>query len=102
MLLLALALGAPLAFAEGPMDFTVVQAFHGEGILNRVDPGTGIVNLTHGPVSIANWQTMTRDLRLKPKTLARGLVPGMHVRFRLQAEDGLHYAIIAVKPVSAR
>ncbi len=71
---------------------------HGEGVLNRVDAGTGIINITHGPVAFAGWQTMTRDLRLKPKTLAKGLRPGMQVRFRLHREDPLHYTVIAIEP----
>lgn len=85
--------------AEGFADSPAPPKFHGEGVLNRVDGGVGIVNISHGPVPFAGWQTMTRDLRLRPKALARGLAPGMVVRFRLQAEEGRHYAVVAIEPL---
>ncbi len=98
--LLAAAMVMPLASADTVLDVPSPKpAFHGEGMLNRVDPGIGIINISHGPVPAAGWQTMTRDLRLKPKNLARGLVPGMRVRFRLQAVDRLNYHVVAIEPV---
>ncbi|MFA5529312.1 MAG: copper-binding protein [Thiohalomonadaceae bacterium] len=100
-LLAALAVPAVQA-TEGFAVFPVQPKFHGEGILNRVDRGVGVINISHGPVAFAGWNTMTRDLRLKPKTLGNGLMPGMRVRFRLQAEDGRNYSIVAIEPITPR
>lgn len=101
--LLAALLAVPVVQAnDGILEFQVTPKFHGEGVLNRVDRGAGVINISHGPVAFAGWDTMTRDLRLKPKTLANGLTPGMRVRFRLQTEDGLHYSVIAIEPVPQR
>ncbi|MGE0080962.1 MAG: copper-binding protein [Thiohalomonadaceae bacterium] len=101
--LLAATLAVPAVQAtEGFADFPAQPKFHGEGILNRVDRGVGVINISHGPVAFAGWSTMTRDLRLKPKALANGLIPGMHVRFRLQAEDGRNYSIVAIEPITPR
>lgn len=101
--LLAVLLAVPVVQAnDGILEFQMEPKFHGEGLLNRVDRGVGVINISHGPVAFAGWDTMTRDLRLKPKSLADGLTPGMHVRFRLQTEDGRHYSVIAIEPRSQR
>lgn len=73
--------------------------YHGVARVNRVEPIIGLVNITHGEVPAFGWQTMTRDLKAKPRTLVSGLVPGMVIKFQLTAVDPLTTVITALEVV---
>ena len=97
--LLACAIPAAMAADHSPPATPAPIQYHGAGIINRVEPTLGQVNISHGAVPAAGWQPMTRDLRVKPRHLVNGLVPGMRIKFQLTAVDPMTYVITALAPL---
>jgi Cu/Ag efflux protein CusF len=107
LLLLLPALWSPGAMAAEHIHISPIHVtpatpkveYHGVGVVNRVEPIIGLINISHGEVPVAGWNAYTRDLRVRPKELVKGLVPGMKIKFQLTAIDSLNYVVTALEPV---
>lgn len=60
-----------------------------EGTLNSVNTNAGTVNITHGPVTSANWPAMTMSFKLADSAALAGLEPGDRIRFQFTIEGGM-------------
>lgn len=66
------------------------------GTVKKVDAGTGLVTLAHGPVKSLDWPSMTMGFMVKDKMLLDKLGVGKTVDFEfMQADRG--YVITGVR-----
>lgn len=70
----------------------------GQGVINRVDPGQGVVNITHGPIPALSWPEMTMDLPVAEGVELEQIQPGAEVRFRVVLGPDQVYRIVALEP----
>jgi Cu/Ag efflux protein CusF len=68
------------------------------GTINAVDPGNGVVNMTHAPIAALGWPAMTMDFKLEDKASAGKLKPGQAVKFKLKKVGQTDYVISAIEP----
>ncbi len=67
-----------------------------EGVINTVEIGSRILNMTHEPIPELNWPTMTMDFPAAKEVKLEGLKPGRKMRFRISEGDDGRYQIDAV------
>ena len=69
-----------------------------EGTLNSIDPATGMVNISHGPIASASWPAMTMSFKLADPAEAEGLTPGQRVEFHFTIESGMSATVTEISP----
>jgi Cu(I)/Ag(I) efflux system membrane fusion protein len=61
----------------------------GMGVLKKIMPDEGKLNMVHDPIPEIGWPSMTMDFRVKDGVSLEGLQPEDHVMFELEkTEDG--------------
>lgn len=65
----------------------------GEGVINKVDAGKGVVNVTHEPIPALSWPEMTMDLPVAEGVDLSAVEPGDEVRFRVVLGEDQVYRI---------
>lgn len=83
--------------AESPKA-SPAQVHTGQGTLNRIDPSTGRVNITHGPIPSLGWSAMTMDFQVKDKAQLSKLKAGQKVSFELLKGSDGQYLITRITP----
>lgn len=74
---------------------------HGaEGTLDEVDPKTGTVTITHGPVPTLKWPAMTMEFKLANESLLKGIKPGAPISFEFVERNPGEWVITSVKPAA--
>jgi Cu(I)/Ag(I) efflux system periplasmic protein CusF len=68
----------------------------GLGVINRVEPDKGVVNISHGPIPALSWPEMTMDLPVAEGVDLGSIQPGDEVRFRILLGDDQVYRITAL------
>ena len=67
-----------------------------QGVVKKLNAGTGVVTVAHGPVNSLNWPPMTMGFKVKDKALLARLKEGQTVTFEfVQQSDG--YVVTKVK-----
>ncbi|MHB8744105.1 MAG: copper-binding protein [Sulfuricaulis sp.] len=80
-----------------PRTLFAAESYAASGTINRVEAQAGQINITHGPIADLGWPGMTMSFPVKDKALLRRLMPGEHVDFWLNKEDG-RYVITKIAP----
>lgn len=92
--LIALLGASPFAFAG--------ETVHsGVGTVRSVDPGKGVVTLTHGQITDHNMAGMTMDFTITDKRLFDRLQPGKQIAFEF-VKERTRNVISAVTPLAAQ
>ena len=84
--------GAPPGMQQG------AAGHMAEGTLNSIDPATGMVNISHGPIASASWPAMTMSFKLADPAEAEGLTPGQRVEFHFTIESGMSATVTEISP----
>jgi Cu/Ag efflux protein CusF len=75
---------------------------HASGTVNKIDPASHKVNLTHQPIPKIGWPTMTMDFDVAPAVNLGAIKPGVQVDFSMeQGKDGM-YVIQSIAPRGAK
>ena len=69
------------------------DAATGKGVIKRVDPAAGVVNLEHEAIPTLKWPAMTMDFKVADKRQLAALKPGQTVSFGLVKDARLGYVI---------
>ncbi|MDP3706524.1 MAG: efflux RND transporter periplasmic adaptor subunit [Polaromonas sp.] len=72
-----------------------------EGTVDSVDAGTGMVSISHGPVTSLKWPAMTMEFKTANDALLRALKPGATVAFEFVERQPGEWVITGVKPGAA-
>jgi Cu(I)/Ag(I) efflux system protein CusF len=80
----------------GTMHGDTTAGAAGQGVVNKVDPGEGVVNITHGPIPALNWPEMTMDLPVADGVDLGSVQPGDEVRFRVVLGSDQVYRITEI------
>lgn len=67
-----------------------------QGVVKKLNAGTGVVTVEHGPVNSLNWPPMTMGFKVKDKALLDRLKEGQKVAFEFVQEGG-GYVVTKVK-----
>jgi Cu/Ag efflux protein CusF len=70
-----------------------------QGTLNSIDLSAGRVNITHGPVTSANWPGMTMAFRLAEPTIANDFKAGQRVEFHFTIQSGMDATVTKIKAI---
>lgn len=68
-----------------------------KGVVNAVDPGMGVINLSHEPIPELNWPEMTMDFELDSTLDLEGIGPGTKVVFHMMIPEPGVYRVTAVE-----
>jgi Cu(I)/Ag(I) efflux system membrane fusion protein len=103
---LALLLAADLPVQAAGMDMSGMEmsanaqgrvvAAEAVGVIDEIDPGKGILTITHEPIKSLGWSAMTMDFVLKDKKSLQKLSKGKKIRFEFVQQRG-DYVITSVK-----
>ncbi|MDD5329264.1 MAG: copper-binding protein [Sulfuricella sp.] len=74
------------------------DAASGKGTVNRIDPATATVNISHEAIPALKWPGMTMDFKAADKKLLSGVKPGQPVTFGLAKEAAGGYVISHIEP----
>lgn len=72
-----------------------------DGSIDTIDPKTGTVSISHGPVASLKWPPMTMEFKLANDALLQGLKPGAAVAFEFVERQPGEWVITAIKPAAA-
>ncbi len=73
-------------------------AIEGKGVINSVDGGNRMVNLSHEPIAAIGWPSMTMDMKVADGVALSDVESGAAVTFTLErGADGI-YMITAIEP----
>ncbi|TAH50480.1 MAG: efflux RND transporter periplasmic adaptor subunit [Betaproteobacteria bacterium] len=72
-----------------------------EGTIDAIDMEAGSVTISHGDIPALNWPPMTMDFTLADPALARGIAPGLPVRFEFGERGAGEYVITRIERLSA-
>lgn len=72
-----------------------------EGMIEDIDPQTGVVTITHGPVESLKWPPMTMEFIPANITLSKGLKPGTRIHFEFVERGQGEWVMTHVTPASA-
>lgn len=90
---------APIAEAKTDAPASTVSS---TGVVKEIDPASGMVTLSHGPIPAMNWPAMTMGFKLRDPKAAAALAPGASVRFELKREpEGSDYVIESIQAETA-
>ena len=76
------------ASAEGGQGSQAAPTAHAEGTIKALDPQSGKITLTHGPVAELKWPAMTMGFQAEPAQL-KGLSVGDKVKFDFRMEGSV-------------
>ena len=71
-----------------------------DGTVEEIDPKSGTVRVTHGPVASLKWPGMTMEFVLANPSLGANLKPGTAVAFEFVERKPGEYVITAITPKS--
>lgn len=75
------------------------QVHVGRGIVNSVDAGHSVVNISHEPIKSLDWPAMTMDFPVADKAQLTRIKPGQKVEFELSEKMPDHFTISKIKAV---
>lgn len=75
---------------------TAQTTYEANGTIKKIDAKTGIVLISHGPVSSLNWPPMTMSFKVKDKELLGKLAVDKKVDFGF-TKEGDDYVVTSVK-----
>jgi len=70
------------------------------GTIDDIDPKTGAVSITHGPVASLNWPAMTMEFTAANQALLKGLKPGAEISFEFVERQTGEWVITSVLPAA--
>jgi len=74
--------------------------YRAEGTVEAIDLAASSVTLTHGDIPALNWPPMTMDFTLANPALAKGIAPGLPVRFEFNERSAGEYVITRIERLS--
>ncbi len=79
-----------------PAAASAQTAHTAQGVVKKLNAGTGVVTVAHGPVNSLNWPPMTMGFKVKDKALLDKLKEGQKVAFEF-VQEGNGYVVTKVK-----
>jgi Cu(I)/Ag(I) efflux system membrane fusion protein len=73
-----------------------------EGTVDGVEAATGMVSISHGPVTTLQWPAMTMEFKLANDALLKGLKPGAAVAFEFVERQPGEWVITGIRPLAGR
>jgi Cu(I)/Ag(I) efflux system membrane fusion protein len=73
----------------------------GEGTLDAIDPKSGTVSITHGPIDTLKWPGMTMDFTLANASLVTNVKPDTLIAFEFVERKPGEYVITKIEPRGA-
>jgi Cu/Ag efflux protein CusF len=70
-----------------------------QGTVNSIDQAAGTVNISHGPVSSANWPAMSMSFKLANPSSVSGIEPGQRVDFKFTIAGGMDATVTEIRRV---
>jgi len=78
---------------------TQQPAHMAQGTVNSIDQAAGTVNISHGPVTSANWPAMSMTFKLANPSSASGIEAGQRVDFTFTIAGGMDATVTEIKRV---
>ncbi len=72
----------------------------GHGVVNKIFPSQGIVNITHDPIADLAWPEMTMDFEVAPDFSLTDIQVGSVIDFELQRTLEGSYLVVSIKPIA--
>jgi len=69
-----------------------------EGKVETIDAGSGVANISHGPVASLKWPPMTMAFKVANESLRKDLRPGAAISFEFVERAPGEWVITSVKP----
>lgn len=69
-----------------------------EGVINKIETDTRVINLVHEPIAALNWPAMTMDFPVAAGVNLAKLKPEAKIRFRIHEGGDGRYVIEAIHP----
>lgn len=79
--LMASYISSPMAFADGDHPMT-------EGVIKKINTGTGKITIKHGPITNLDMPPMSMVFGVEDKAMLEGLAKGDKVKFYVVDKDG--------------
>ncbi len=74
----------------------------GHGVVNKIAPGQGVVNITHDPIADLSWPEMTMDFEVAPNVSLDNVKVGAVIDFELQRTIEGNYLVVSIEPTAPR
>ncbi|MBA3059356.1 MAG: efflux RND transporter periplasmic adaptor subunit [Gammaproteobacteria bacterium] len=89
------------AAPAAPVPATSAAGHQAQGTVDSIDPTTGAISLSHGPVASLKWPAMTMEFKAANDALLKDLKPGARVEFEFVERQAGEWVITRVKPMVA-